>query len=93
LALREIHSQIGFTQSGVIIALEDMPLAFLHNTWNQARDAASSHLMHFLFETRAPSNTTVDPAVTASVTPQSFFDPSSVYTSGYALGVAFMVRL
>lgn len=73
-----------------------MPLAFLHNVWGQARDAASSHLMRFVFETRAGSNITVYPTHTAApkaVTPNGFFDPSSIYTSGYALGVAIMVYI
>lgn len=80
-------------------ALMDMPRTFLSDFWDQAK---ASNLLSSLRGMAA--NATVEssakvatevPARLASSGPvmKGFFDPSSVYTSGYALGVAIMVRL
>ena len=75
----------------------------LQDAWGNARDAASSRFMRFIYEPLAESSATgemtgtggaVMPQATSTDAPgRSFFDPSSIYTSGYALGVAIMVRL
>lgn len=75
----------------------------LRDAWGSARDAASSRFMRFIYEPLAESNATGEmtgiggaamPQATSTDAPgRSFFDPSSIYTSGYALGVAIMVRL
>lgn len=82
-------------------ALVDVPRTFLSHVWGQAR---SSSILPFLRGARMAANTTVEntaaslatevPQAAASSSPvmKGFFDPSNVYTSGYALGVAIMVR-
>lgn len=84
---------------GVMAAFVDVPRAFLDDVWGRARDAASSRLLPFLREVRTGSNLTLEspnipanvPRRTSSEAVKGFFDPSSIYTSGYALGVAIMV--
>lgn len=81
-------------------ALLHVPRAFLNQVWDQAaasdilsslRGAASNLTVAIDNSTNVATEVPARLAASDRVA-KGFFDPSNVYTSGYALGVAIMVR-